>query len=150
MRFGKIDRMHPLRRAMFEAAAVFEHYCLPEVFSGHRRSDEQPFPAVYPSSNSPQAWSVSAVFCMVQSMLGLYPYAPLNMLLIDPHLPEWLPEITVRDLRVGNASVDIRFYRSKKGRTKSRVLDVRGTLHVVTAGFAERTKDALISHLPGK
>jgi glycogen debranching enzyme len=158
MRYGKIERMHQLCRGMFEAAAVFQHYCLPEVFSGHVRSAEQPFPAVYPQSNSPQAWSASAVFCMVQSMLGLYPYAPLNMLLIDPHLPEWLPELTVRNLRVGQASTTIRFYRTKSGRTRYKVLEKDGSLHVLrqpspwslTAGYAERAKDALVSLLPGK
>src|SRR5207237_1271456 len=28
-------------------------------------------------------------------LLGIYPYAPLKMLLLDPHLPAWLPEITI-------------------------------------------------------
>ena len=91
-------------------------------------------------------------------MLGLYPYAPLNMLLVDPHMPEWLPEITLENLRVGDAVVTIRFYRTKSGAGGYEVLDKRGPLHVfrqpspwsLTAGFAERLKDALTSLLPGK
>jgi hypothetical protein len=43
-------------------------------------------------ANWPQAWSAPAVFCVLQAMLGLYPYAPLNLLLLDPYLPEWLPK----------------------------------------------------------
>ena len=31
------------------------------------------------------------LFSLLQAMLGLYPYAPLHMLLVDPHLPAWLP-----------------------------------------------------------
>ena len=91
-------------------------------------------------------------------MLGLYPYAPLKMLVIDPHLPEWLPEITLRDLRVGKARVTIRFRRRADGRTSYRILDQRGTLHVVrqatpwslTTQPAERLRDALSSLLPGR
>ncbi|HKV10707.1 MAG TPA: amylo-alpha-1,6-glucosidase, partial [Thermoanaerobaculia bacterium] len=94
------------------------------------------------------------VLCLLQSMLGLYPYAPLKMLLLDPHLPEWLPEITVRNLRVGNASVSLRFYRKEK-ESDTEILEQNGTLHVLrqpspwslTAGFAERVKDVLTSLL---
>ena len=94
----------------------------------------------------------------MQAILGVYPYAPLKMLLVDPHPPEWLPDITLRNLRVGDASADIRFFRRDDGRGDYEVLDVRGTLHVVrqpspwslTASFGERLKDALASFLPGK
>ena len=47
--------------------ACFDFYRLPEVFSGHARDADHPFPALYPQTNSPQAWSASAVFCLVQS-----------------------------------------------------------------------------------
>ena len=91
-------------------------------------------------------------------MLGLYPYAPLDLLLVDPHLPEWLPEITLRNLRVGKARADIRFHRKEDGNSSYDVLDVRGRLHVLrqpspwslTARFGERLKDALTSLVPGK
>jgi len=94
----------------------------------------------------------------VQAMLGLYPYAPLKMLLVDPHLPAWLPELYLSNLRVGDASVDLRFYRLKDGQSDFQVEDRRGTLHVVrqpspwsqTAGWGERMKDFLASLLPGK
>jgi hypothetical protein len=33
-------------------------------------------------------------------------YAPLNMLVVDPHLPAWLPELTLHDLRVSSAAQD--------------------------------------------
>lgn len=158
MRYGLWEKLHRLARAQFEAAALFEHYRLPEVFSGHVRSADQPFPAFYPQANSPQAWSASAVFCYVQAMLGLYPYAPLKMLVVDPHLPEWLPELTIRGLRVGHASATIRFYRKDDGSSSYRVEAVEGTLHVVrqpspwslTSTMGERLADALASLLPGR
>jgi hypothetical protein len=78
------------------------------------------------------------------------------VLLVDPRLPAWLPEITLRNLRVGSAVVTLRFSREGNGSTYE-VLEKRGRLHVVrqpspwslTAGFAERLKDALSSLLPG-
>jgi len=93
---------------------------------------------------------------MVQAMLGLYPYAPLKILMIDPHLPDWLPDLTVRNLRIGDAVVTIRFFRKPSGASGAsdyEVQDLKGTLHVLrqpspwslTAGFAERVRDALIS-----
>jgi glycogen debranching enzyme len=157
MRFGLHTELETICRGMFEAARLFDFHRLPEAFSGHARDAEHPFPALYPQANSPQAWSASAVFCMVQSLLGLYPYAPLKMLLVDPHLPSWLPEITVTGLRVGEAQVTLRFYRKGEASTYE-ILDQQGTLHVLrqpspwslTASFAERLKDALTSLLPGK
>jgi glycogen debranching enzyme len=108
-RYGLRDYMHRLCSAQFKAAALFDFYRLPELFSGHARDAAHPFPANYPNANSPQAWSASAVFAMVQAMLGLYPYAPLNILMVDPHLPDWLPELTIRDLRVGDSTTTVHF-----------------------------------------
>ena len=158
MRYGYHRVVELIAQAQFEAAALFDFYRLPELFSGHQRDADHPFPAFYPQACSPQAWSASAVFCMVQAMLGLYPYAPLNMLLVDPFMPEWLPEITLQNLRVGDGRVTIRFYRRKDGQGDYEVLESRGPLHVfrqpspwsLTAGFAERLKDALTSLLPGR
>jgi glycogen debranching enzyme len=149
MRYGLIEQMQQLCRGMFDAASLYEFCRLPEVLSGHARDEDHPFPSVYPRTNWPQAWSSSALFCMLQALLGIYPYAPLKMLLLDPQLPAWLPEITLENLRVGQAATDIRFYREPNGRSSFEVLDKRGTLRIVrqpspwslTAGFGERLRD---------
>ena len=137
---------------------MFEFHRLPEVFSGHQRDAVHPFPAVYPRSDWPQAWSASCVFNLLQAMLGLFPYAPLKTLIVNPKLPEWLPEITVKNLRLGNARLTIRFFREKSGKSDYEILDKRGTVHVIqqpspwslTEGWAERVWDAIRSLLPGK
>jgi glycogen debranching enzyme len=155
MRFGLIEELHTIARAMFEVTMLFDYRRLPECFSGHQRDSDHPFPALYPKTNWPQAWSASSLFSIVQAMLGIYPFAPTNMLLLDPHLPNWLPEISVKNLHVGKATADIRFYR-KGQHTHFDVLDKRGKLHVVrqpspwsvTAGFAERLKDVMESLIP--
>ena len=148
MRYGLHHRVQQIARAQFEAAALFDFYRLPELFSGHPRDAGHPFPALYPNANSPQAWSASATFSLLQSMLGLYPYAPLKLLVIDPHLPDWLPEITIHDLRVGSAKVTIRFHGESWD-----VLNKEGNLHIVqqplpwslTATWPERVGDLLRS-----
>lgn len=151
-RYGLRGHSEMLVRAQLELASIYAHHRLPECLAGHARDLDHPFPALYPRSCSPQAWSASALFTMVQSMLGLYPYAPLHALLVDPALPAWLPAITLRDLRVGEAIVTIDFAR-KDGKTDFTVRDLRGPLHVIrqpspwslTASFAERFKDVIVS-----
>jgi glycogen debranching enzyme len=158
LRYGLHQYVERISRAQFEATALFDYYRLPELFSGHARDADRPFPALYPQANWPQAWSASAVFCFVQALLGLYPYAPLKLLLLDPHLPPWLPELTLRNLRVGDATTTIRFYRTDDGASDYQVLETHGTVHVVrqpspwsvTASFGERLRDLLVSLLPGK
>ncbi len=148
--------MHTLARALFEAAKLFPHDRLLETFGGQQRSDETPIPELYIRANWPQAWSASAVFTILQAMLSLYPYAPANVLLVDPHLPEWLPQITICNLRIGKAAVTLEFRRKEDGTTDYRVMDLKGKLHVLrqpspwslTAGWAERVKDAILSLLP--
>lgn len=157
-RYGLHEHVERVCRAQFEAASLFEFFRLPELFSGHPRDNYHPFPAIYPNANSPQAWSSSTVFSLLQSMIGVYPYAPLKMLFVDPHLPEWLPEITLSRLRVADAVVTIRFFRKENGSSDYEIREQEGTVHVVrqpspwslTAHFAERMKDILMSFLPGK
>jgi glycogen debranching enzyme len=152
-RYGLHDQVEQICRAQFEAAALFEHHRLPECFSGHARDDDHPFPALYPAANSPQAWSATTVFTLLQALLGLQPFAPFRMLFIDPHLPPWLPEITLRRLRVADVELSIRFFRKHDGQSDYEVLEQRGTLHVIrqpspwslTANYGERLKDLLSS-----
>jgi glycogen debranching enzyme len=155
MRFGLFDELHTIARALFESSALFDYNRLPECISGHPRDKEHPFPALYPKTNWPQAWSASSVFAIVQAMLGIYPFAPTELLLLDPHLPDWLPELFVRNLHVGKAIVSLHFYRKGKS-THFEVLDKRGPLHVLrqpspwslTAGLGERIKDVMESLIP--
>ncbi len=157
-RYGLHEQLHRLCEGMFRAAAIFDFYRMPECFSGHPRDSRHPFPAFYPKSCAPQAWSAAAVFAMVQAMLGIYPYAPMELLLLDPHLPEWLPNLSLHNLTVGKAAVDLRFFRKSNGETDYEVTDLRGNLHVLrqpspwslTATWGERIKDLLSSLLPGK
>jgi hypothetical protein len=57
--------------------------------------------------------------------------APLKLLAVDPVLPEWLPDVTVRNLRVGRASVSLRFWRVRSGDSRYEVLKKDGALRIV-------------------
>ncbi len=72
-------------------------------------------------------------------MLGLVPLAAINTLIVDPVLPAWLPEVIVRDLRVGGATVTLRFVRKDGGKSDWDVLRKSGTLRVVRQPAPEST-----------
>ena len=133
-RYGLDDHLDRLVGAMLEAAAASPRQRLPEALTGHHREASVP-PAAYPNACAPQAWSASAVIQMVQLMLGLYPFAPLRILaLVRPRLPASIPELTLRNVRVGRATVDLRFTRRRDGSASHKVVRSDGTLRVVPAG----------------
>jgi hypothetical protein len=105
---------------MFAAAALFAEHRLPEVLSGLPRDDAHPHPGVYPNSCSPQAWSASAVVALIQALLALRPAAPLRTIFVDPHLPEWLPDLVLEGVQVGGRTVDLIVRRGRGGRTSLR------------------------------
>ena len=92
---------------------------------------EHPVPGAYPRANTPQLWNATAFPLIVQTILGLLPLAAAETLLLDPALPVWVPELILRDLRVGGASVTLRFWRDDSGASTWEVLHKRGTLHIV-------------------
>jgi len=130
-RYGLDAQLEQLVTGMIDAVAHFDSHRLPEALGGHGR-EETPVPTLYPESNAPQAWSASAVVQLVQALLGIYPFAPANVIaLVRPRLPEWLPTVTIRNLRVGNATISIRFERQRNGSTMFDVIDKSGHVFVV-------------------
>jgi len=129
-RFGFDARALDLARALFELAQLYPEYRIPECVGGYARG-EHPVPGAYPRANTPQLWNATAFPLVVQTMLGLLPLAAAETLLLDPALPIWVPELILRDLRVGGAMVTLRFWRDDTGASKWEVLHKRGTLHIV-------------------
>ena len=122
-------------RALFAATQVFDLDRLPEVFGGHTRDARHPHPGLYPGACSPQAWSAGAVILLVMTMIGLTPLAPRGTLVVDPALPDWLPEITIRNIQVGAARASLRLRRDSTGHTDVEVMD-GGGLYVVRPAAA--------------
>ncbi|MCX4472636.1 hypothetical protein OOK41_20385 [Micromonospora sp. NBC_01655] len=119
-RYGCWEHLHRVAEGMFAAAAIFEEHRLPEVLSGLPRDEQHPHPGVYPNSCSPQAWSASSIVALVQALLALRPAAPLRTIFVDPHLPEWLPDLRLEGVQVGGATVDLVVRRRRGGRTTVR------------------------------
>jgi glycogen debranching enzyme len=92
------------------AASHFLLNQLPELYTASERTESN-FPVQYLGANVPQAWAAGSVFMLTQALLGFFPDAPRNKLFVDPVLPAWLPDLTVRDLRIGKHKLDIRFWR---------------------------------------
>lgn len=109
-RYGFGAEVAGIARTIFEAASYFASYRLPELYAGIERKPGT-FPVPYIEANVPQAWAASSVFHLLQAILGLQADAPNNRLFVDPYLPEWLPDMTLRRLEIGNACVDLRFWR---------------------------------------
>jgi glycogen debranching enzyme len=97
---------------LFEAATLFELDRLPELFCGFaRRAGKSP--TSYPVACSPQAWSAGAAFLLLQSSIGLSIDAVRKRIILTrPVLPEFLEQVRVRNIVVGQASVDLMLFRS--------------------------------------
>jgi len=128
-RYGFDDASNRLASQMMEAAQRFADYRLPELFCGFDKVENHT-PVPYPVACSPQAWAAGASFLFLQTMLGLRAHADVGELeLSHPHLPEWLGKVTLTDLRVGDASVDLLFHRWR-GTTSAEVLRKVGDVAV--------------------
>jgi glycogen debranching enzyme len=90
----------------FDAGRYFAGYRLPELYAGLQREPDS-FPVQYLGANVPQAWAAGAVFQFIQAMAGLRADAPAHRLYVDPALPAWLPSLTLQNLKVGDAEVDL-------------------------------------------
>jgi glycogen debranching enzyme len=129
-RFGFDTRAVELSRSLFDLAALYPDYRIPECVGGYARG-ERSTPGVYPRANTPQLWNASAFTLLIHSLLGLQPVAPLDLLVVDPVLPAWLPEVILHDVRLGGATATLRFWRGKGGDSHAEVLHHRGTFHLV-------------------
>jgi glycogen debranching enzyme len=119
-RYGLIAELHQLTRAFFDLAALYEDHRIPESVGGIARDADHPHPGIYPKADSPQAWSASAVVMVVQALLGLRPATPAGIVAVDPQLPQWLPELTLRNIRLGEGVGELHFWRDRRGKTQYR------------------------------
>ncbi|HLX28124.1 MAG TPA: glycogen debranching N-terminal domain-containing protein [Casimicrobiaceae bacterium] len=129
-RSGRIDHLTRVLSGIVDAATHFEHDRLPEVFAGFAR-DAFAVPVHYPVACHPQAWAAGAVPFMLESALGLRPDAFEHALHISrPVLPDSVHALTLRQLRVGDATVDITFKRNDRGDIAVDHVDRKGRVDV--------------------
>ena len=99
---------------LFDASLFLELHRLPELWCGFpRRPGEGP--TLYPVACCPQTWSSVALFLLLQSCLGLQIDAPRARLSFSqPVLPPFLEHIEIKNLRIGDAAVDLSLERHAK------------------------------------
>ena len=99
---------------LFDASLFLGLHRLPELLCGFpRRPGEGP--TLYPVACSPQTWSSVAVFLLLQSCLGLRIEAIRSRLSFSqPVLPPFLEHIEMKNLRIGDATVDLLLERHPK------------------------------------
>jgi glycogen debranching enzyme len=109
--YGHKEAALKLLTGLFDASLFIELHRLPELFCGFpRRPGEGP--TLYPVACAPQSWAAASVFMLLQACLGLTIRGHLGQICFAyPLLPEFLPAICIRNLRVGKASVDLAIQR---------------------------------------
>lgn len=96
---------------MLDLSIFVDLHRLPELICGFPRHPGKG-PTLYPVACSPQAWAAGAVFLILQSCLGLSIDARESRIYLrHMALPESMPEVRLRNLTVGNGSVDLAFER---------------------------------------
>lgn len=109
-RYGARVPVAQLLNELFEAANHFDMR-LPELYCGFARIAGQG-PTPYPVACLPQAWASGSVFMLLQACLGMRIDGRARELHIDrPLLPIGVASLTIRDLPVADARIDLTFHR---------------------------------------
>jgi glycogen debranching enzyme len=128
-KYGFKDELSVLFTSMYEAAAFYPIYRLPELFGGFQRG-ESDVPIKYPVACSPQAWSAGTIPYMLSASLGFTPDAlGRKLMLVKPKLPPWLHIVRIGKLIVGDAYTELEFRREGDS-TLVNVVGKRGDLEV--------------------
>ena len=99
-RYGFTAEAATVARAISDAASFFAQHQIPELFSGIHRNGTD-FPVQCLGANVPQAWAAGATFSFLQALIGFNPDGQSGTLTIDPALPDWLPDLTLANIRCG-------------------------------------------------
>lgn len=112
--YGMREEALAILAAMFDASLFMDLHRLPELYCGFvRRPSEGP--TLYPVACSPQAWASASVFYLLQACLGLSFRAEGHRIRFDhPLLPPFLERVEIRELRVGEAAVDLALERHER------------------------------------
>jgi glycogen debranching enzyme len=110
--YGFQEPAAQLLEALFEVSRNVELRRLPELFCGfHKRSDTGG-PTLYPVACAPQAWSAGAVYLLLRACLGMSVRARGRQICFTtPCLPPSLEELRIENLRLAEATVDLRVHR---------------------------------------
>lgn len=109
-RYGFFEEAARIAGDVSGAASYFMQHRMPELYAGSARTPTT-FPVQYKKANVPQAWAAGSCFSFLQAIIGFQPNALDGKLYIDPKLPDWMPDLALKNLRVGENDLDIHFWR---------------------------------------
>ena len=128
-RYGLKHSVEHVFKGLFEAATYMDLRRLPELFCGFRRERHRG-PTLYPVACAPQAWASATPFTLLEASLGLeFDAERSEIRLRNPRLPAFLNEVVLRELQLGESSVDLSIRRHGDG-VSMEVLRRRGQIQV--------------------
>jgi glycogen debranching enzyme len=112
-RYGFSQAVEQVFKGLFKAATYMDSRRLPELYCGFQRQRGRG-PTLYPVACSPQAWASATPFALLEAALGLeFDPGKGEIRLRNPRLPSFLEEVTLRNLRLDPAGVDLRVRRHR-------------------------------------
>jgi glycogen debranching enzyme len=110
-KYGLKRELELVFQGLFGAATYMDLRRLPELFCGFKRRPGRG-PTLYPVACAPQAWAAGTPFTLLQACLGLeFDTDSHEIRLRNPRLPSFLSEVFMRNLRLGQSSVDLALRR---------------------------------------
>jgi glycogen debranching enzyme len=128
-RYGYTDAALKIFDGLYHTSLGMDLHRLPELFCGFRRRPGLG-PILYPLACAPQAWAAGAAFMLLQACLGLHIDARQQRVCFRyPALPKFIEELRIRDLRIGEAHVDLLLKRYDRD-VALNVLHREGTVEI--------------------
>ena len=129
-RYGFREFAGRILMSLLDLSSSVELHRLPELFCGVDRRVGQG-PTLYPVACSPQAWAAGSVFMLLQACLGITIDARNRRVVFDrPYLPQGIPQLTIRDLRIEGCRVSL-FLERDAGAVRIQVIEKHGEVEVL-------------------
>jgi glycogen debranching enzyme len=128
-RYGLKHSVEAVFKGLFDAATYMDLRRLPELFCGFQR-EKRRGPTLYPVACAPQAWASATPFTLLEAALGIeFDAARGEIRFRNPRLPSFLNHVILRDLKLGQSSVDL-CLRKHNDDVSLEVLRTRGKIQV--------------------
>ena len=129
-RYGFQELAGRVMLGLLDVSSTVDLHRLPELFCGLDRRAGQG-PTLYPVACSPQSWAAAAVFMLLQSCLGISVHGSEQKVVFHrPYLPEGVPQLWIRRLRIGDSWADVLLER-RAGMVRTEVLQKQGKMEIV-------------------
>jgi glycogen debranching enzyme len=130
-RYGFKQSAARILTGLLDASIFVDLHRLPELFCGlERRPGEGP--TLYPVACAPQAWAAGSVYLLLQACLGISISARDNTIAFDePCLPEAIPQLWIRNLKVGSSSLHVCLIRTNAREVRVEVIEHSGDVKLL-------------------